>query len=56
MSLCSDLRGDFRMFRTDRLAAIEFRGERDAERRAALRRRWLTLMGKPRKAGATQRR
>jgi len=51
-----ELRGDFRMFRTDRLAAIEFRDERYPERRAVLRRRWLTMMSERRDAGATQNR
>lgn len=51
-----ELRGDFRMFRTDRLAAIEFRDERYPERRAALRRRWLTMMSERPDVGATQNR
>jgi predicted DNA-binding transcriptional regulator YafY len=47
-----ELRDDFRMFRTDRLSAIEFRDERYPERRATLRRRWLAMMHQRRDAEA----
>lgn len=36
------------MFRTDRLAQVDFLDERYPERRAALRRRWLALMNERR--------
>jgi predicted DNA-binding transcriptional regulator YafY len=36
-----ELRRDFRIFRIDRLAAVEFLGERYPDSRAGLRRRWL---------------
>ncbi|MFV0624266.1 helix-turn-helix transcriptional regulator [Sphingomonas sp. ac-8] len=49
-----ELRRDFRMFRTDRLSAIEFREERYPEHRAALRRRWLAMMNERRDSGAIQ--
>jgi predicted DNA-binding transcriptional regulator YafY len=39
-----ELRGDFRMFRTDRLVAIDFLDTPYPERRATLRRRWLAMM------------
>ncbi|WP_137898170.1 YafY family protein [Sphingomonas sp. 2SG] len=39
-----ELRGDFRMFRTDRLVAIDFLETRYPEHRATLRRRWLAMM------------
>jgi predicted DNA-binding transcriptional regulator YafY len=39
-----ELRGDFRMFRTDRLTAIDFLDTPYPERRATLRRRWLAMM------------
>lgn len=39
-----ELRGDFRMFRTDRLVAIDFLETRYPEHRATLRRRWLATM------------
>ncbi|WP_277979954.1 helix-turn-helix transcriptional regulator [Sphingomonas phyllosphaerae] len=39
-----ELRGDFRMFRTDRLTSVTFLDERYPERRAVLRRRWLAMM------------
>ena len=39
-----ELRHDFRMFRTDRLTAVEFLDEPYPHDRADLRRRWLTLM------------
>jgi len=39
-----ELRGDFRMFRTDRLIAIDFLDTPYPERRATLRRRWLAMM------------
>ncbi|MCD2324447.1 YafY family transcriptional regulator [Sphingomonas sp. IC-56] len=51
-----ELRGDFRMFRTDRLSTIEFRDERYPEHRATLRRRWLAMMQERRDAEATQNR
>lgn len=47
-----ELRGGFRMFRTDRLSAVEFLDERYPERRAALRRRWLAMMTERRAAAA----
>ena len=43
MAWC-EWRRDFRMFRTDRLQAVEFLDERYPARRATLRRRWLTTM------------
>lgn len=43
MAWC-ELRGGFRMFRTDRLQAVAFLDERYPEHRATLRRRWLALM------------
>ena len=43
MTWC-ELRRDFRMFRTDRLQAVDFLDERYPERRATLRRRWLAQM------------
>ncbi len=43
MAWC-ELRRDFRMFRTDRLQAIDFLDERYPERRATLRSRWLAIM------------
>jgi predicted DNA-binding transcriptional regulator YafY len=49
-----ELRNDFRMFRTDRLLAIDFRDERYSERRATLRRRWLAMMRERRNAQAPQ--
>ncbi|TCP33642.1 YafY family protein [Sphingomonas sp. BK235] len=52
-----ELRAGFRMFRTDRLARVDFLDERYPERRAVLRRRWLTMMAERRaaaqKAGST---
>jgi predicted DNA-binding transcriptional regulator YafY len=45
-----ELRGDFRMFRTDRLRGIDFLEERYPERRATLRRRWLAMMAERRAA------
>jgi predicted DNA-binding transcriptional regulator YafY len=45
-----ELRGDFRMFRTDRLRGIDFLEERYPERRATLRRRWLVMMAERRAA------
>lgn len=39
-----ELRRDFRMFRIDRIAAIDFLDERYPDRPAALRQRWLRLM------------
>jgi predicted DNA-binding transcriptional regulator YafY len=39
-----ELRSDFRMFRTDRLTAIDFLDTPYPERRATLRRRWLAMM------------
>ena len=39
-----ELRQDFRIFRTDRLQDVAFLEERYPERRATLRRRWLTMM------------
>lgn len=47
MAWC-ELRGDFRMFRTDRLQAVAFLDARYPERRATLRRRWLALMAERR--------
>jgi predicted DNA-binding transcriptional regulator YafY len=47
-----ELRGDFRMFRTDRLRGIDFLEERYPERRATLRRRWLAMMAERRAAAA----
>ncbi|GAA0674744.1 putative DNA-binding transcriptional regulator YafY [Sphingomonas insulae] len=46
-----EMRGDFRMFRTDRLGTVEFLDERYPERRATLRRRWLAMMDR-RRAGS----
>ena len=43
MAWC-ELRQDFRVFRTDRLAAIAFLDERYPERSVVLRRRWLAMM------------
>jgi predicted DNA-binding transcriptional regulator YafY len=43
MAWC-ELRQDFRMFRTDRLAAVEFLDQHYPEHRAKLRSCWLTLM------------
>jgi len=43
MAWC-ELRGDFRIFRTDRIAGVTFLDERYPERRATLRRRWLAAM------------
>lgn len=51
MAWC-ELRQDFRMFRTDRIQAVTFLDARYPERRAILRRRWLTLMGERMSAGA----
>lgn len=48
-----ELREDFRMFRTDRLATIAFLDERYPERRATLRRRWLALMAERRASTPT---
>jgi predicted DNA-binding transcriptional regulator YafY len=45
-----ELRGDFRMFRTDRLRGIDFLEDRYPERRATLRRRWLAMMAERRAA------
>lgn len=45
-------RGAFRMFRTDRLASVDFLEERYPERRATLRRRWLAMMAARREADA----
>jgi predicted DNA-binding transcriptional regulator YafY len=45
-----ELRGDFRMFRTDRLGGIDFLEDRYPERRATLRRRWLAMMAERRAA------
>lgn len=42
MAWC-ELRQDFRVFRTDRLAAIAFLDERYPERSVVLRRRWLAM-------------
>ncbi len=39
-----ELRDGFRMFRTDRLKAVEFLDQPYPEVRAELRRRWLTMM------------
>ena len=39
-----ELRQDFRIFRIDRLTAIEFLDQRYPERSVALRRRWLAMM------------
>ena len=47
MAWC-ELRRDFRMFRTDRLQAVEFLEQRYPERRATLRRRWLATMAERR--------
>jgi predicted DNA-binding transcriptional regulator YafY len=47
-----ELRGDFRMFRTDRLRGIDFLEDRYPERRATLRRRWLAMMAERRAAAA----
>ena len=46
-----ELRGDFRMFRTDRLGAVAFLDERYPERRATLRKRWLAMMAERRELG-----
>jgi predicted DNA-binding transcriptional regulator YafY len=43
MAWC-ELRQDFRIFRMDRIIAVEFLEQRYPEPRAALRRRWLALM------------
>lgn len=48
-----ELREDFRMFRTDRLAHVDFLDERYPERRATLRRRWLLLMNERRASALT---
>ena len=48
-----ELREDFRMFRTDRLAHVDFREERYPERRATLRHRWLALMTERRRSAET---
>jgi predicted DNA-binding transcriptional regulator YafY len=48
-----ELREDFRMFRTDRLAEVRFLDERYPERRATLRRRWLALMSERRASAST---
>lgn len=45
-----ELRGDFRMFRTDRLTAVDLLDERYPERRATLRKRWLAMMARRRAA------
>lgn len=37
-------RQDFRMFRVDRIATIEFLDDRYPDRPAALRHRWLAMM------------
>lgn len=42
-----ELRKDFRVFRTERIAAIEFLSERSPERRATLRKRWLASRAAP---------
>lgn len=47
-----ELRQDYRMFRTDRLAGVDFLDEPYPERRAALRRRWLAMMADRRAAEA----
>ena len=39
-----ELRRDFRMFRTDRLIAVEFLDQRYPDNRSLLRHRWLTAM------------
>ena len=48
-----ELREDFRMFRTDRLADVDFLDERYPGRRATLRRRWLALMDERRTSSPT---
>jgi predicted DNA-binding transcriptional regulator YafY len=48
-----ELRADFRMFRTERLAAVDFLEERYPERRATLRRRWMALMAERRASAPT---
>ncbi len=50
-----ELRKDFRMFRTDRLQAVEFLDEHYPELRTTLRRRWLALMEERPRAGAETR-
>ena len=42
-----ETRGDFRSFRTDRVASAVFRDDRYPERPAALRSKWLNLAGRP---------
>jgi predicted DNA-binding transcriptional regulator YafY len=44
MAWC-ELRNDFRVFRNDRLQAIDFLDDRYPERSASLRRRWLATRG-----------
>lgn len=39
-----ELRGDFRIFRLDRIGAVRFSDERYPERAAVLRRRWLAIV------------
>jgi predicted DNA-binding transcriptional regulator YafY len=39
-----ELRGDFRLFRTDRLRSVEYLSDRYPERRTALRARWLARL------------
>ena len=48
-----ELREDFRIFRTDRLAAVDYLDERYPERRSTLRRRWLGLMNERRASAPT---
>ena len=48
-----ELRDDFRMFRTDRLASVDFLEERYPEWRATLRRRWLALINERRASVST---
>ena len=54
MAWC-ELRRDFRMFRTDRMQAIDFLDERYPERRATLRRRWLAMMAERREVALSSR-
>jgi len=42
-----EMRQDFRHFRTDRMDAVEVRGERIPEQRNALLKRWKALQGHP---------
>lgn len=49
MAWC-EMRRDFRIFRTDRMASVEFLNEKYPEHSIVLRRRWLNAMAKARHA------